>query len=379
MENKLYDIKILKAGSIIYLEGSKSLPYIFVIKEGKVKKHNSVIKEVTAETLNPGETFGLVSCLTGHTNMEQMTALTDCELISIPKENIIPFFSRNNQAFLKLVKTYSNKVRQYDEIYKQLSGVEIRHERAHILLDAAAYFKSQKETAHQRYALAKYVENSGNSVMKKEILEKYSIIPDDCVLYTKFDKELHFKKGDIIFLEYELADLFFLIKKGKVKTSHYYQDEEVILSILKEGDFFGEMALLNDTRRMASATAYEDCTLMCLTMETFFESLSDIILERIFFKCAERIYTAYKLIVNQSLHDPVSRIYDYIEFLIKTNQGIVRQDSFTLNFSYEDLKRMIDLSDAIESDFEKFESDANIRLKEGQIIIKSISRFIEKQ
>ncbi len=81
-----------------------------------------------------------------------------------------------------------------------------------------------------------------------------------------------YKEGEIIFMEYEIGDRFFFVQNGSVKLTKIVRDVENIIGVVKEGDFFGEMAVLDDAPRSASAIANEDCVLMELH-KTNFENL----------------------------------------------------------------------------------------------------------
>src|SRR5258705_9700125 len=79
-----------------------------------------------------------------------------------------------------------------------------------------------------------------------------------------------FKAGDTIFLEREPGDALYVVDSGGVRVWVRDKDaNEVTLSELGPGDFFGEMSLLDGGRRSASATAVVDTTLHCLRREDF--------------------------------------------------------------------------------------------------------------
>ena len=85
-------------------------------------------------------------------------------------------------------------------------------------------------------------------------------------------EELHkeYKKGDILFNEGELADTLYIINEGKLKIFSYTKDgKEQILHILKEGDFWGELQLLQETNFKCYAKAIEDCNVCTITKEQF--------------------------------------------------------------------------------------------------------------
>ena len=82
----------------------------------------------------------------------------------------------------------------------------------------------------------------------------------------------HTKKydtDDIIFLEFEKGDKFYMVQSGSVKIMKVIKDVEKLLNIVYPGDFFGEMAILEGTTRSASAIANEPTVLLELQKENF--------------------------------------------------------------------------------------------------------------
>ncbi len=69
--------------------------------------------------------------------------------------------------------------------------------------------------------------------------------------------EREYKPGEIIFREDEPGMGMYIIEAGKV--SIYIESGQMQLSELGDGDFFGEVALLDDAPRSATAIAKSDC------------------------------------------------------------------------------------------------------------------------
>jgi CRP/FNR family transcriptional regulator, cyclic AMP receptor protein len=85
-----------------------------------------------------------------------------------------------------------------------------------------------------------------------------------------------YPKDSVVFFENEEGDFFFMILDGRIKVTILGDDgREVILSMLGEGDFFGEMALLDQEPRSATAIAVEDSELLSLHRNDFQAALSD--------------------------------------------------------------------------------------------------------
>ena len=93
---------------------------------------------------------------------------------------------------------------------------------------------------------------------------------DDLALIAERLDELEFKAGETVIREEEPGDAFFIIEKGKVRISASIdENDEIILSYLEAGDYFGEMALLTGDVRSATVTADEDLKLLKLKKEDF--------------------------------------------------------------------------------------------------------------
>ncbi len=83
-----------------------------------------------------------------------------------------------------------------------------------------------------------------------------------------------YKKNSIILSEDDTGSALFVIAKGKVKISRRSNDDkEVILAILGESDFFGEMSLLDGMTRSATVVAIEDSKLFIIQRSEFLDLL----------------------------------------------------------------------------------------------------------
>jgi CRP/FNR family transcriptional regulator, cyclic AMP receptor protein len=81
----------------------------------------------------------------------------------------------------------------------------------------------------------------------------------DIASLSKLATRRRYPKDTVVFFENEEGDFFFMILEGRIKVTILGDDgREVILSILGPGDFFGEMALLDDEPRSATVVAVTD-------------------------------------------------------------------------------------------------------------------------
>ncbi len=70
------------------------------------------------------------------------------------------------------------------------------------------------------------------------------------------------KEGEYIFREGDEADCMYLIHRGRVKISKSRGNVEKRIQILEDGEFVGEMAIINSLPRSADALALEECELI---------------------------------------------------------------------------------------------------------------------
>ena len=90
----------------------------------------------------------------------------------------------------------------------------------------------------------------------------------DAIYKLSFTKNC--PKDTVILLENEEGDTLFIIINGKVKVTTFSESgKEVIFSILNEGDFFGDMSLLDGKPRSATVISMEDSKLRLIRRYDF--------------------------------------------------------------------------------------------------------------
>jgi len=75
--------------------------------------------------------------------------------------------------------------------------------------------------------------------------------------------------GTVIFREGEPGTEMYVIHSGKVLLTRRVKDREAEVGLLPAGEFFGEMAILNQRPHVATATVVEDAELLVLDAKTF--------------------------------------------------------------------------------------------------------------
>jgi CRP-like cAMP-binding protein len=84
-----------------------------------------------------------------------------------------------------------------------------------------------------------------------------------------------FRRGEVIFHQGDPGDALFIVTSGAIKiTLPSESGDEAILTTLRAGDVFGELALLDGAPRSATATALEATETLILPREQFRELLA---------------------------------------------------------------------------------------------------------
>ena len=121
----------------------------------------------------------------------------------------------------------------------------------------------------------------------------------------------HFENGNYIFLEDTEGEQCFFVLEGSVKVTRLSKDgREVILAMLNEGDFFGEMSLLDGESRSANVIALEKTKVLTLDRNDFIAVVNDYpqIAVQLLKELARRLRKSDRQIASLSLSDAEKRI-----------------------------------------------------------------------
>jgi CRP/FNR family transcriptional regulator len=87
---------------------------------------------------------------------------------------------------------------------------------------------------------------------------------------AEITEEKTYAKGEAIIEERTSAERFFIIYRGKIEITKQFEDgEQFVLAVHSDGDFFGEMALLDEGPRSATARAVEPTSVLEITRPNF--------------------------------------------------------------------------------------------------------------
>lgn len=168
-----------------------------------------------------------------------------------------------------------------------------------------------------------------------DILKKvpiFSSLSDDelqMILHGGYKKK--FKKENFIIKHGDSGDAMYLIITGSVKLTLFNEDgRTIVLSLLNEEDFFGELSLLDDKARSCSVIAMSNCELFILTRQLFYKLIREHpeMMFKILKELTKRLRRADDKIGSLALLDVYGRIVQVLYELANdvgrdTEEGIV--------------------------------------------------------
>ncbi|MCL2066350.1 MAG: cyclic nucleotide-binding domain-containing protein [Treponema sp.] len=345
-------VSFLKDAYII-VEGKRNADRFFIIREGKVRlsKEVQVVAEEQGDVLGPGDFFGVVSTMSSHSHIETAQALTDVTLISVHREQFSQLIQSNAPVAMKIILQFSKRVRYLDEALTRLTLKKTAENDPSHLFDVAEYYVKQSQYNQAYYSYHQYVKHCPQGFFVREAREKMMKISpyaNSVKLDFKRDEVIRtYNKDAMIFCEGEPGEELFIIQKGSVKIVKVVENNEVLLAVLKTGDIFGEMALLESKPRAANAVAYENCQLMAVNRVNFGQMIKTQpqLIARLTTLLAERIWLIYKQLANTQIADPLGRMYDALQIqLEKKRVDLNEKRSFTFDFGTKELINMVGLT-----------------------------------
>src|ERR1051325_9647922 len=170
--------------------------------------------------------------------------------------------------------------------------------------------------------------------MQIALFRKFSLFAElddrELLQIANVAKSRRYAKDDVVFHADESGDVFCLIREGEVKVTMISPEgKEIILSMLGPGDFFGEMALLDDEPRSATVIATEPLEVVTIWRSDFLSLLSENfgLTKKVLAELSRRLRTASNRIGSLATMDVYRRLARF--FL-----DLAREDGKVLDNGY---------------------------------------------
>ncbi len=380
--------RLFKAGSYIYIEGDEDVDEVYIVEKGLVE-FKSINQRVRThgENAAPGDVFGFISSLSQRPRMETAFAKVNSSVIVFNRERFLVLLKKNSEIAIKLLNSYADELRLYDTMIFSLGGVKGVFLPEEVqLYNLGLYYNNIKQLSNAYYVFSRYMQlfpdGSNRNGARKLLaeIEKTGIrripepVPDG--IYRQYaDKQ-------IIFCEHEPGYELFIIKSGRVKIVKYHGDSEIILSVLKDGEIFGELAIVSDKPRNATAVSFGTTVLLPIDKDSLLKLMqkSSDLLKRIFTAISQRVWFTFIRTESKFYQKPITRIYVFLENkLIEDNVSLKSREPHIFNFGIDELLKMTNIpNDKVAAAMAELSRDQNLNFYMGQTVIDNPSLVSSK-
>lgn len=371
-----------RKGSYILVEGKAESDRFYIIQGGKVQitKETEVVAEEGGNVLGPGDFIGVVSSMSGHSQIETAIAVTDVTLISVRRDQFPELIEKNTPVAMKIIYSFTKKMRYLDEALTRITlKKNVESDITH-LFNIGEYYAKLSMYTLALYAYYHYLKNAPNgqfATLARErfmALKSMGVAANASLLEPKVGEMMRmYPVESMIFCECQPGAELYIIQKGQVKITKIVDNNEVLLAVLKAGDMFGEMALLENKPRSASAIAMEGTQLLAVNRQNFNQMVSTQpqLIARLTTTLADRIWLMYKQLANTLIPDPIGRMYDMLVIqLEKLKIPFQAAKSYTFDLGPTELANMCALpKDSSNRIIGEFLHEPIIRLVDDRISV----------
>lgn len=387
-----------KKGSIPYFENDRD-DRIFILQKGSIQLStiDPETKESVVNPVRPGEFFGVKSALGRFPREETATAITDSVVVCLSVQEFETNFSSNKQIILKMLRVFSSQLRQ---IHKKIESIlQSAPEKPVTGMYSVAknFYEDERYVScydvclkfMQRFPTAVYIDEikqmfkESHAYIQREpsVYDEYGIESDGSLrqfelpAFERFAKK--YAPGQVIISEYEPGDTFYLIQKGEVQLLKCVNGSAKNLDILRAGEFFGEMAILDNSPR--SATCMAKTSVKCLefskeNFETLVTGNAQLALNLLKLFC-KRIYDQHRRFKVLVINDTSARIADVFLLLHEMSPTYNAADTkIRLDATVSDIAHWAGLNiETTKDELTKLHEKRRIELFDNYIIVENIS------
>ena len=389
-------------GSIIYFEEDKD-DRIFILQKGLVVLSSTDVETgaPVTEYAREGEFFGVKSAFGRFPREETATVVADSLVIAMSVAEFEQLFSSNKQIIMKMLRVFSNQLRAVHKKSEQILGSgEGVNPQAGMASVAQCFYDEEQYRSCCDICL-KFLKLYPNSDDKDTIARLYADSKkrldmlqakaarqdsgDQIVTPTgssgfylpgfeRFVKT--FERDSVIISEHEPGETFYLIQSGSIQLVKCVNGVRKNLDILHPGEFFGEMAILENSPRSATCVAIDKVEVLEFNKANFEVLITGnpqmaLILLKLFCK---RIYDQKRRLKILLIAEPHARLASVFMMFDEMNPSTNAVDkSRRFNLTISDLSHWSGLpGDVVRDEVNKFVEKRRIEVFDTYIIVKNI-------
>ena len=200
----------------------------------------------------------------------------------------------------------------------------------------------------------------------------FSLLPDvQLLLLAQVVLRKPYAKNSTVVAAGDPADALYIVISGRLKVLMSDKEgREVILAILNQGDFFGEMGLIDQAPRSASVVTIEPCELLTITRTDFTKCLQksfDLTLN-VIRGLVKRLRDADRKIGSLALMDVCGRVARLLMEMAETVDG---QKVVTKRLPKQQIAKMVGASrEMVSRVMKELETSGRIEVRAHQILLR---------
>jgi len=371
--------RAFRKDAYIYIEGDEDVNDIYIVERGTIELVSEYEKiKRFRSTVEVGGVFGFISALCRRPRMETAVAAEDVQVVVCPRAKFFELIQKNPDIAFKIIRGFAEELRVYDEMMLRLIDQEPDTNTTETkFFNLGEYYFRKDQYPYAYYVLKRYAGQYPGAFNRPAAME----------MIAEIEKTGHrgiiepmregiyrvFSDRQMIFCEYEPGEELYIIKEGRVKIVKVSRENEVMLSVLKEGDIFGELAIVSNKPRNASAISWGIAKALPINRNTLKTVLakSPTIIHKIFMAISQRIWFTYIRLESKLYKKHITQIYAFLENqLLELNVSLRSTELVTLNFGVDELMRMVGINPATaEEAMDIVLEDQNLEFKVNQIVI----------
>ena len=396
-----------KAGSIIFFAGDKD-DRIFILQNGKVELSAvDIVSELEIkEQVKQGDFFGVKNALIKEQRTDTARAVTDCQDIALTPQEFEKSFSANREVMLKMLTSFNRSLRSLhystETLLKKRDTAATRVDGMFAI--AKAYFNSERyfSAVYQCEKLLRDIHELANRDAITELLgearvkassqaemelkshsfasssddESKTIKQFSLPVFDRFTKK--YSDGDVIISEFTKSKSFYFVKSGEVAVEKLINGNMKRYGIVKPGEIFGEMELLEESTRQATVVARGSVSCLKFNKDNFNSVVvnNPVIAMNMLRLVCKRIFEQRRDLKILCIKDWSVRIADvflkYVE--VQKPVGADEEDQKrTISCTIDDISQDANLClNDTRDELNKYVSRNKIAIYDDRIVIKNI-------
>ncbi|MGL5955452.1 MAG: Crp/Fnr family transcriptional regulator [Brevinema sp.] len=384
MEAVKFKTVSFRAGAYVYIEEQIESSEFYIVQRGSLIEENP-LNSLTEEPdliIKAGDFFGVLECMSQRARLSSIKVLEDSVLIIVKFDQFESLITQMAPVAMKIIRYFSHRLRKYNTALSHLASENMKsmeHHTSSTLFTLGEYYQTEGKNLLAGYAFTKFIEMFPYDSDIEKARQYLQVLNNDPSSIQPVQQGIQkiYEAGTPIFLEMEEGEDMYIIVEGFVKISKLVNKTEVLLGMLKEKDVFGEMAILENIPRSASAVAATRTTLLCINKKNFelYIKTYPEIARRIIQLLSDRIWLIYKRLANQLISDPSAKIYDALRTLLQKNRIPLRKGlAHAFEMSPDDVVQFIGMDPSIGQKVmaQVLQSDPVLYVENNQLISKDV-------